>query len=164
MRPETTGGYIGLGSRITGWLLLGRLGALDEDPVARALDLAEQISAGLETDESYDLMIGMAGAIVPLLRLAEHSSEQRWTDLAVVIGERLAGLAAWRDDIARWCTAKAPAGLGGLAHGATGIGWALARLAAATGETRFDAVADAAFRYEESLFDPVRGGWRDLRG
>jgi lantibiotic modifying enzyme len=63
-----------------------------------------------------------------------------------------------------WTT---PAGNGvpltGFAHGAAGFAWALAHLAAATGEQGFRAAARAALAYERSLFSSSAGNWPDLR-
>jgi lantibiotic modifying enzyme len=67
------------------------------------------------------------------------------------------------DTGARWPGIHPPGGLSGFAHGALGIGWALARLDTATGQARFTQLADAAFTYQESLYDPDAGGWRDPR-
>ncbi|WP_044191282.1 lanthionine synthetase LanC family protein [Hyalangium minutum] len=55
-----------------------------------------------------------------------------------------------------------------MAHGATGIGWCLARLslsAAGTAEDRqrWRELADAAFAFEESLYRPELGDWKDVR-
>ncbi|MFI6094905.1 type 2 lanthipeptide synthetase LanM family protein [Lentzea sp. NPDC051213] len=158
MRPEPPGGYVGLGSQIWGWLLLHRFGVTEG--LERAAALAAQVADGARVDESFDLLHGMAGAVVPLLRLAEATEDVRWTALACQIGDRLIG-AATADGC--WPTASFPEGIGGFAHGATGIGWVLARLAAVTGEDSYRRGADSAFAYEESLYDPALGGWRDLR-
>jgi len=53
--------------------------------------------------------------------------------------------------------------LTGLAHGASGIGWALLELAAISGEVRFKEAALKAFSYERSLFSIERRNWPDLR-
>jgi lantibiotic modifying enzyme len=95
--------------------------------------------------------------------LAEHAADARWAALAVQIGQRLASLAAVRDGRACWPNAQFPDGLGGFAHGSTGIGWALARLALATRDAQLATLADAAFAHEESLYDASRAGWVDLR-
>jgi type 2 lantibiotic biosynthesis protein LanM len=163
LRPEPPGGYIGLGSRIWSWLLLQRLGAVGSEAVHRACALAEQVPEAVEADESFDVLTGMAGAVVPLLRLAEHSGDVRWFTLAERIGRRLVALAVVRDGIAYWPSSQFPQGLGGFAHGSTGIGWALARLASARANPQFETLADAAFRHEEMLYDANRGGWLDLR-
>ncbi|MEV6235488.1 type 2 lanthipeptide synthetase LanM family protein [Lentzea sp. NPDC051838] len=157
MRPEPPGGYVGLGSQIWGWLLLYRFGVTDG--LERASALARQVADGVRVDESLDLLHGMAGAVVPLLRLAEATGDD-WTELAAQIGDRLLD-AATADGC--WPTASFPEGIGGFAHGATGIGWALARLAAVTGNEEHRRGAESAFAYEESLFDPSLRGWRDLR-
>ncbi|MEO6088296.1 MAG: lanthionine synthetase LanC family protein, partial [Umezawaea sp.] len=160
-RPDPAGGYIGLGSQVWSWLTLDRLG---QDSLPDALFLAEQLPAAIDASEGPDLVVGTAGAIVPLLLLAERTGDDRWTDLAVRTGDTLVadalrpapGQACW--SVSNW-----PAGIGGFAHGATGIGWSLARLAIATGESRFAELSDAAAAYEETWYDTDRGGWRDPR-
>ena len=158
MRPEPPGGYIGLGSQIWGWLLLHRLGVTGG--LHRAGALAGQVADGVRADGAFDLLHGMAGAVVPLLRLAEATDDTRWMALAGRIGDRLLR-AATADGC--WATTSYPEGIGGFAHGATGIAWALVRLAAVTGEAGHRRGADLAFAYEESLYDPALRGWRDLR-
>jgi lantibiotic modifying enzyme len=51
----------------------------------------------------------------------------------------------------------------GYAHGAAGIGHALAELCAATGEHRFGEAALRAFDYERSWLDTATRTWPDLR-
>lgn len=160
-RPDPAGGYIGLGSQVWCWLTLDRLG---HDSIADALFLADQLPAAIDASEGPDLVVGTAGAIVPLLLLAERTGDDRWTELAVRTGDRLVadalrpapGQACW--SVPNW-----PGGIGGFAHGATGIGWSLARLAIATGESRFAELSDAAAAYEETWYDTDRAGWRDPR-
>ncbi|MDQ3785861.1 MAG: type 2 lanthipeptide synthetase LanM family protein [Actinomycetota bacterium] len=160
-RPDPVGGYIGLGSQIWCWLTLERLG---HDTLAEALELAEQVPAALEASEAPDIVTGTAGVIVPLLALAHRTGDDRWTDLATRAGDRLAaealrptpGHACW--PVLNWRD-----GIGGFGHGATGIAWALARLAETTGDTRHDNLVDAALAYEETWYDPRQGGWRDPR-
>lgn len=165
LRPPPSGGYVGQGSQIWTWLTLDAWGVAgnglaEGDALRRAVVAAEQI---VPEDGAPELLTGTAGAIVPLLWLAARTGDPRWSELAVALGDRVVGEAEIRDGQARWRTSRWPEGLGGFAHGATGIGWALRRLAYASGQDRFTAVADAAFRYEESLYDPADGSWRDLR-
>ena len=56
-----------------------------------------------------------------------------------------------------------PEGMGGFAHGVTGIGWALTRLARATGSERHEQLAQEAFAFEDALFDEQEQNWLDLR-
>ncbi|MBB6346441.1 type 2 lantibiotic biosynthesis protein LanM [Nonomuraea muscovyensis] len=165
MRPEPPGAYLGITSQVWGWLLLRSFGVAGEEAPARALALAELLPESIEADDSYDLLSGMAGAIVPLLRLGEQTGEARWAELARSIGARLAGLAERRPGGACWPSPRFPQGLGGLAHGATGIGWALSRLAESPGgPDGLRELAEAAFAYEDTLYDPDQRGWVDLRG
>ncbi len=159
-RPDPAGGYIGLGSQVWCWLTLHRLGL---DCVDDALFLARQLPAAIDASEGPDLVVGTAGAIVPLLRLAERTGDHRWTDLAAHAGRVLAADARTSGGRVRWAAPNWPDGIGGFAHGATGIGWALAKLAAATGEQRFADLAEGAAAYEETWYDPRRQAWLDPR-
>ncbi|TWP50656.1 type 2 lantipeptide synthetase LanM [Lentzea tibetensis] len=160
-RPDPTGGYIGLGSQIWCWLTLDRLGhpAVDD-----AVFLAEQMPAAIDASEGPDLVVGTAGAIVPLLMLASRTGSPEWTSLALQVGVQLADTALYpaKGQVC-WGVPNWPAGIGGFAHGSTGIGWALARLTLATGDPRFAPLVSAAFAYEETWYDTDRAGWRDPR-
>lgn len=159
-RPDPVGGYIGLGSQIWCWLTLHRLGL---DCLPEAVFLAEQMPAAIAASEGPDLVVGTAGAIVPLLLLASRTGQARWVDLALEAGDRLAAEARTDGGRTRWAAPNWPDGIGGFAHGATGIGWALGRLAAVTGERRFHGLAEGAAAFEETWYDPVREAWLDPR-
>ncbi|MBP2327383.1 type 2 lantibiotic biosynthesis protein LanM [Kibdelosporangium banguiense] len=160
-RPDPPGGYIGLGSQIWCWLTLQSLG---HDTLDDALFLAEQLPAAIDASEGPDLVVGSAGAIVPLLMLAQRTGDDRWTDLAVRVGDQLANTAMRpRAGHVCWSVANFPDGIGGFAHGSTGIGWTLARLSLATGHQRFATLADEAAAYEETWYDRRKGGWIDPR-
>src|SRR6185437_7587630 len=79
------------------------------------------------------------------------------------VGIRLCEQANIKDGLARWPHPNWPDGIGGFAHGATGIGWALAKLANVTDDMRFKKTSAAAMAFEDSLFDPISDGWLDLR-
>lgn len=166
LRPEPPGGYVGIGSRITTWLLLRRFGAVDDEAIIRARWLADQVPRAVVDDGAYDVLVGRAGVIVPLLRLAEHTGDADLVAHASMIGDQLIAEGEPRgphDEAVCWPNKDFPEGIGGFAHGATGIGWALARLAAVTGDEAHAETAQAAFAYEETLYSPERGGWLDLR-
>jgi lantibiotic modifying enzyme len=168
LRPEPAGGYVGLGSRVTGWLLLRRLGVVGDEALEWAATLAGQLPRAVVDDTEYDILVGRAGAVVPLLRLAEHTGDAEWTDLASMIGDQLVaegapGQTVAGVDLVSWPNKQFPEGIGGFAHGVTGIGWTLARLAGVTGDPAHADTARAAFAYEETLYDDERHGWRDLR-
>ncbi|MBB5869060.1 type 2 lantibiotic biosynthesis protein LanM [Allocatelliglobosispora scoriae] len=168
VRPPPLGAQIGLGGQIWSWLALDQLGAARDIALDRAVALTAQIPGAVEVDDEFSLMVGAAGSIVPLLALADRTGDERFQDLAIMLGERLVEVSR---EVALptgavgaiWPTLRWPAGLGGLAHGSTGIGWALARLALRTGQGRFADVARHAFAFEDLLWDPVELAWRDLR-
>jgi type 2 lantibiotic biosynthesis protein LanM len=164
LRPDPPGAYLGIASQVWSWLLLRSLGVVGEEALQRARALAALLPESIEADDGYDLLSGMAGAIVPLLRLGRETGEEHWIRLARTVGERLAGRAERRSGGVCWPSLRFPQGLGGLAHGASGIGWALARLADSPGDHEgARELAEAAFAYEDTLYDAEQRGWLDLR-
>jgi type 2 lantibiotic biosynthesis protein LanM len=163
-RPEPPGLYVGLHSQIWCWSLLAELGAVDPaESSHRSARAAELLPEALAEAADSDLLGGRAGAVIGSLRMAALTSESRWLELAITAGEQLVELALLESGLARWRSPLWPAGLGGFGHGATGIGWSLARLSQATGRNDFAALAEAAFAFEQTLWDPVEGSWRDVR-
>jgi type 2 lantibiotic biosynthesis protein LanM len=170
VRPSPPGGYVGLGSQIWSWLLLHRLGAVGPDEaVQRAATAAALLPDAVAADDTYDLLGGAAGAVAPLLGLAALAPERqdRWLGLAWEIGQVLQDRASRSGAVACWPNRTFADGGGGLAHGVTGIGWALSRLADADadadGGEAVRELAEAAFAWEETLYDPQRGTWYDAR-
>ncbi len=112
-----------------------------------------------------DLIGGRAGGILALLSLRELGVAEATLERAVQMGEDLVD-AAERDGTGwSWPSSSSPEGrnLTGLSHGAAGVGVALLELHRASGEAEFQAVAEAAFAYERSLYDPQVRNWPDLR-
>src|SRR5262249_7884271 len=90
-------------------------------------------------------------------------------DLAIVLAEELlqvdpsrSGVRAARPDRASRSELEdfTPSG---FSHGAAGLALALLELHSITGRLDFRDAARRAFDYEETLFDPHRGNWADLR-
>jgi lantibiotic modifying enzyme len=129
----------------------------------RARKLADQIPAAAAADDIYDLLSGSAGAIVPLLMLARKTGDETYVGIASQLGDLLYERAKHRNGHAYWTNTLAPEGMGGFAHGVTGIGWALTRLARATGNARYEQLAQEAFAFEDALFDEQEQNWLDLR-
>ncbi|MFD5428961.1 type 2 lanthipeptide synthetase LanM family protein [Streptomyces sp. NPDC127084] len=165
----SAGAFSGAASQVWTWLALHRvLGG--RQMLERAADRAQLLvdSPLVEDDVEVDLLNGAAGGIVPLLGLAAATGQGRWLDAAAHIGRRLAGLATVDASGARWTTRLNPEGIGGFAHGATGIGWSLARLAlggagSAADRREWSHLAELAFAYQESLYRPEYGNWLDVR-
>lgn len=131
-------------------LLLGRLLG-DADAVDRAEAEVAAIARGLDSDAVFDVVSGAAGAIPVLLELRRHRPDA--IELAVRCGDHLVA------------HVPEPASLRfarGFSHGATGIAWSLARLAAASGEGRFADHAEQLLRAEDALL--LGGRWNDDEG
>lgn len=162
LRPPLPGAYLGVASQIWAQLLFDRWG-LPGDPLAHALSLIDELPEAAAADDLHDLLSGKAGAIPVLLALHARSGEARALALAVELGDALLAAASRSEGRAFWAHAQWPEGIGGFAHGSTGIAWALEQLAAASGEARFAALAEEARAFEDALWDEAEGGWRDLR-
>jgi len=165
VRPRPPGGYIGIASQIWTYLILAHWGLDGGDGLERAHGLAaEDLPEAVEADEVYDVLGGTAGAIVPLLALARRTGEECYLHMASQLGDRVCERAQHEHDRVCWTHPSWPEGIGGFAHGVTGIGWALTKLAAETGHERHQETAVAALSFEEDLFDEAEQNWRDLRG
>jgi type 2 lantibiotic biosynthesis protein LanM len=163
VRPLPPGAYLGLGSQIWTYLVLAQWELDGGDGLQRARKLAEQVPAAVAVDEIYDLLSGSAGAIVPLLMLASKTGDETYVRIASQVGDLLYERAKHRNGHAYWPHPLSPEGIGGFAHGVTGIGWAMALLARATRNTRHEQLAQEAFAFEHALFDEEEQNWIDLR-
>jgi type 2 lantibiotic biosynthesis protein LanM len=163
MRPPMLGGYLGYGSQIWRHLVLTAWGFDGADGLARAGAMAREMPAAASADDMLDILTGRAGAIPPLLALARRTGNREFLDIAAALGDALCEQAKWDGDRAFWTHERWPEGLGGFAHGVTGIGWSLHKLARATGDARHLKTAKGAFAFEDSLFDAEEQNWLDLR-
>ena len=162
-RPLSPGAYIGLGSQIWTYLALVHWGLDGGDGLQRACKLADEIPAAAALDDTNDLIHGIAGAIAPLLLLGRKTGHERYVHMASQLGDLLRERVEHRNGQAYWVHSYWPEGLGGFAHGVTGIGWALTLLARATCNARYEELAQEAFAFEDALFDEGEQNWRDLR-
>jgi lantibiotic biosynthesis protein len=130
-----------------------------EDVAASAEALIPAGRDGAERPWAADVMRGRAGTVVALVALGRPTA-------AAVLGDELIARAERRRAGCSWGDPRQPSmhHLCGYAHGASGVGHALAELYGATGEARFRAAAGRAFAYERSWLDPRSGTWPDLRG
>src|SRR6202521_4147686 len=163
IRPPPPGGYLGLASQIWTYLVLAQWGLDGGDGLELACALAEGIPEAVALDDACDLFMGTAGAIVPLLAVARRTGEDRYLRMASQLGDRLCERAQRKGDGAFWVHPKWPEGMGGFAHGVSGMGWALAKLASETGAEQHRQTARAAFAFEDALYDEEEQNWRDLR-
>lgn len=161
---QTSGiGACGLGSLAYGLVraaeLLAEPSLLDRAERATALITPQRIAA----DQAYDVAGGSAGALLGLLALHTARPDAAVLRRAMACGQHLLDARVVSPGGARaWPTIDGKL-LGGFAHGAAGIGYALLRLHQVGGAAVFGAAAAEAFAYERELFSPQAQGWRDLR-
>jgi type 2 lantibiotic biosynthesis protein LanM len=157
------GGFTGLGSQVYAFLQLAVL--WDEaELLERAEGLVEKLPARVEQDTGLDVVGGSAGCLLALLRLHAVRPSRRTLAAAVLCGDRLLAQAQEMETGLGWLVpGTGPRPLAGLSHGAAGFAWALAELAAATGDERFRRASRGAIAYERSLFSAAAGNWPDLR-
>jgi type 2 lantibiotic biosynthesis protein LanM len=157
------GAFEGLGGII---YLFTHLGILwdEQELLLEATRLAESSRALISYDRKFDITGGSAGCIMCLLALQSVTPCEKTLAAALECGDHLLSHAQAVGDSMAWephFPAKAP--LAGLAHGASGIAFALLELSASTGEKRFSEAAWKAVQYENSLFSIERKNWLDLR-
>jgi lantibiotic modifying enzyme len=144
----------------------------DEVLLRQAAALLPRIDPDLSQPHPLDLIGGNAGAIPALLAVSETDGaddDRGAFALATALGDELCTKASrdgdvwWWDPDVAYGPGVAPAPLGGMSHGASGIGLALLSLFARTGRTDFLDAARGAFAFEDSLYCPEARNWRDLR-
>lgn len=150
----------------------GRLGAIaaalyvaqrcaDGGLAAQAIDAVASLAG---EPEHLDVVSGAAGAIPVLLAIHATYRVEAARMLALRCGEALLACGVASERGLSWPTIDgADRNLTGFAHGASGVGWALTDLHAATDDPRFRDAALRAFAYENSWFVPSERNWPDFR-
>ncbi len=161
---STVGAFTGWGGIIYTHL---HLASLWQAPslLQEARDTTARLAPLIARDQRFDVIDGAAGGLACLLQLARYGPSAASMDAAIACGDHLLSHAEWRSGAMAW---PAPDGgqrpLTGFSHGAAGIAWSLAQLAAASGLERFREAAISALAYERRWFSPEHGNWPDLRG
>lgn len=161
--PLPLGGYTGLGGSIWAWLRLHALHADEGIGIVQACALANMIPDAIPDTVVPDVLSGLAGAISPLLDLAHKTQDNTYLDIACTLGDQLCRNVVFDGNKAFWQDERFPRALGGFSHGATGMAWALMKLSRAAAKSHYAEIAQAAFAFEESLFDAEMQDWLDLR-
>jgi type 2 lantibiotic biosynthesis protein LanM len=162
----TTGAFTGWGGLI---YTLTHLGVLWRDAklLETAVGWVDELDRLTGQDKYYDLIKGSAGGLVSVLNLAKVVGSSKLTRIAERAGAKLLAHTHRLENYpgVGWLTsAQRNVPLVGFSHGATGIGWALHKLADATGAggKRFEETALAALAYERSRFNPELSNWPTL--
>lgn len=140
----------------------------------RAIFLTERVAASIlrhEEQPASDLIDGLAGVVVALAaahRLAPAPIFVAACDRACeqLLQRRQPAVvgSCWLDPHGQAEAGHAAPGLCGLAHGASGIAWALHEGARLTGRQAYAVARDEALTYERGWFDAQSCNWPDLRG
>lgn len=156
------GGYNGASGVV---YALAHLGFMWRDPelVQRATRLAGALLAQMEADNAYDVVAGAAGGVLALLACEEVLSSANVIPIVTAAGDRLVHAAVSLKRGCGWLVKSQDRPLTGFAHGAAGIGYALAKLAARVGSARYGDYARGAFEYERDVFSQSEQNWPDFR-
>ncbi len=122
-----------------------------------------QMEMAVGDDTYFDIMAGAAGACAVISAMPEVGTPQSRKTLHTVASHLINHSVVLDDGRLAWETGTTKAKLGGFSHGATGIGWALARTAAALGDDRIADIAVQALRFDDSMFRPTKQLWLDAR-
>jgi lantibiotic modifying enzyme len=131
--------------------------------------LLQKLDRGLATQHSLDVIGGNAGAIGPLLFLANRYHLRRCRELAIECANEIISLGNWQGEMCIWSAPKIHGveldnpPLTGFSHGASGIGLALLEAYRETGDRTYLTHANGAFAFEEQLFNSDEGNWIDTR-
>jgi hypothetical protein len=130
-----------------------------------AAHLVTGIGLHLHDDDALDVVTGAAGAIPALLDLSSRLEKPVWMAWAERLGEHLLQHVHPEPVGWSWRTLSFPCvrHLTGLAHGASGIGWAFLELYRATGASAWLYAAEQAFCYERAWYDAQARNWPDFR-
>lgn len=123
--------------------------------------LLRELSATFDLPKDSDVIFGAAGAVAPLLSLADRGVEGA-LDLALRLGEDILATGQSDGRTLSWGAGEAPA-LAGFSHGTAGYGAALFQLGAVTGDSRFTEGGAAAFAYERKVFNAKEGNWPNFQ-
>lgn len=162
-RQVGIGSATGLGSDIYALVRVSEF--LHEPDLLEVAKLAACAIAveSIAAERTFDLMGGVAGAILGLLALHQATLDPDVLAQAIACGNHLLENRIASDSGFRaWATVNDKL-LTGFSHGAAGIAYALLRLAKITSSQVFLAAAEEAIAYERSVFSPTDGNWPDLR-
>lgn len=117
----------------------------------------------VKSDQSYDLLNGIAGAIVALCYLYEATDKKVYLTEAEEAAKRLILNATIIDDGIGWKQTNGGIPLLGMAHGNSGILFAFSQLYKLTNNKNYYSVIIKALRYERRNYNCEIGDWIDFR-
>jgi type 2 lantibiotic biosynthesis protein LanM len=134
-----------------------------DEPLPAVGRLLESIEQSLPHDTQFDLLGGSAGTVCAALSYYLAFGDEGALSLALLAGDRLFEGAIETECGTGWKSLENSVPLTGFAHGASGVAYALSRLAHASKRSIYDDLAKQAIQYERSAFSAQLMNWRDLR-
>lgn len=153
------GGTRGVGSIV---YVLSVVAALFDDDAyrERALEAACTVSTEqIANDDTYDIMNGAAGTLLGLLAYHRRYDDPRVLNRAIACGDRLLDARISHNGHQIWDTAENGSYFTGFSHGSSGIAYALGRLAAMTGESRYLAAVKETLAFESAVYSDTIANW-----
>lgn len=116
----------------------------------------------VNNDKELDFLSGSAGIISLAVTLYNESKEEVYKDIVQAYAQHLLSSSDIKNGSRVWVNRHTNTRLGGLSHGASGIGLALYAAGKALNDQHLIEISFDALDYEKGLF--VQGkGWRDMR-
>ena len=163
--PDNSFGFHG--GRVGAAYAAARVGVILGLPelVKGAEEVLRPLAGKEDQDRGVDVIAGGAGAIPPLLKMAEWMDPGLVTGIARRLGDALLESAERETGGWAWGTMRGSSirHLCGYAHGAAGIGHGLLELYRATGDGAYLYGMEQAFLYERRFFSAQASNWPDLR-
>lgn len=123
----------------------------------------KQIISGVSVSMDNDIISGLAGTIITVLKLYRFTNKSMYLEIAEKAGDRLLEAAKKGDVGIGWSISGQPFILAGLSHGASGIALALMKLGKFTKKDKYLKAAEYALQEEDSLYSEESGNWVDRR-
>ena len=115
-------------------------------------------------DANFDIVYGNSGAIIVLINMYHLTNDIQYLESAIHAGELLIKAQIQYGEIkGGWISDGRQSPLAGLSHGISGMVLALVKLWDATKRDEFLNAAIVGIKYENSLFVPEKGNWKDER-
>lgn len=145
--------------------VLAHLAKLWDDDLLleKSLSHLSIIESMIEHDQVFDLMGGSAGTLIVCLQIYKLTHNQQALEIAMKCGYHLTSNYKEMPKGVGWIFNRSLTPLAGMSHGISGIAWALLELAKITKNDVFYNTAIRGLEYEQTLFIPTEGNWKDLR-
>ena len=158
---KCTGMYEGEGAVVYVYLLLYQQ-SKEEVFLEYAKRHAAIVERLLDQDGEYDLLSGNAGAAWVMMRLYDITRDDQFLDIAKKAVDILSTVAEKQEAGIGWRIGDQPP-MAGMAHGNSGVLMPVFALWEATGNKKYERMAEDIWKYENSLYDPKIQNWTDVR-